>query len=87
VDKVIYRYVPDSNERILSLQAGDIDAIHGTFDPIHLDTLDMDPDIGVYDRPRNYYAHLLINCRDYPLNISGLKRAFAFAFDKTRVMR
>ena len=85
VDKVVYRYISNPDTRILSLLAGDIDAIHGTFDPVHLDTLDMDPDIGVYSRPRNYYGHLLINCRDYPLNISGLRRAFAFAFDKTRV--
>ncbi|MGY5855296.1 MAG: hypothetical protein RTS72_01765, partial [Candidatus Thorarchaeota archaeon] len=47
VDKVVYRYISNPDTRILSLLAGDIDAIHGTFDPVHLDTLDMDPDIGV----------------------------------------
>ncbi|TFG99949.1 MAG: hypothetical protein E4H14_20055, partial [Candidatus Thorarchaeota archaeon] len=44
-----------------------------------------DPDIDIYSALRNGYGHITINCRDYPLNISGLRRAFAFAFDKTRV--
>ncbi len=85
VDKVVYHLISGSDERLLSLQAGAIDTIHGAFSPIHLDTMEMDPDIGVYNHPRNYYVQIWINCRDYPLNISGLRRAFAFAFDKTRV--
>ncbi len=85
VDKVVYHLISGSDERLLSLQAGAIDTIHGAFSPIHLDTMEMDPDIGVYNHPRNYYVQIWINCRDYPLNISGLRRAFAFAFDKTQM--
>lgn len=85
VDKVVYHLISGSDERLLSLQAGAIDAIQGAFSPIHLDTMEMDPDIGVYNHPRNRYGQIRINCRDYPLNISGLRRAFAFAFDKTQM--
>ncbi|MHA2045366.1 MAG: ABC transporter substrate-binding protein, partial [Candidatus Thorarchaeota archaeon] len=47
--------------------------------------LDADPDISIFSALRNGYGHITINCRDYPLNISAFRRAFAFAFDKTRV--
>ena len=46
--------------------------------------LTADPDISIYEGLRNGYGQLAINCEKYPLNISGLRRAFAFAFDKTR---
>jgi len=55
------------------------------FDPVYLPQLDADPDIDIFSALRNGYGHITINCRDYPLNISGLRRAFAFAFDKERV--
>jgi len=44
-----------------------------------------DPDISIHQSIRNGYGHITINCDKYPLNISGLRRAFAFAFNKTRV--
>jgi len=83
IDRVVYQYVYDS---VLALQSDTIDAIYEPFDPVYLDTLNLDPDIGVYAFTQNAYAQILINCRDYPLNISGLRRAFAFAFNKTRVI-
>ena len=71
--------------RILALQTGTIDMDTSFFDPVHLTQLDEEPDIDIFEAYRNGYGHITINCAKYPLNISGLRRAFAFAFDKTRV--
>ncbi|MFW9807160.1 MAG: ABC transporter substrate-binding protein, partial [Candidatus Thorarchaeota archaeon] len=85
VDHVVYKVITNQDQRILALQAGEIEMDTSFFNPVHLPTLDADPDIDTFRALRNGYGHLTINCRDYPLNISGLRRAFAFAYDKTRV--
>ncbi|TFG29213.1 hypothetical protein EU528_10055, partial [Candidatus Thorarchaeota archaeon] len=85
VDKVVYKVIGNQDQRILALQAGEIEMDNSFFDPVHLPTLTADPDIDIYSTLRNGYGHITINCRDYPLNISGLRRAFAFAFDKTKI--
>ena len=87
LDKVEYDVISGGgDEEILSLQAGSVDVLYNTIDDVHEDTLDMDPDIGLYHSYRNGYGHLTINCRDYPLNISGLRRAFAYAYDKSSIV-
>ena len=56
------------------------------FDPNYFSLLDADPAIDIYQCPRNGYGHITINCQKYPLNITSLRRAFAFAFNKTKVI-
>jgi ABC-type transport system substrate-binding protein len=85
IDKIVFKVIANQDQRILALQAGEIEFDNSFFDPVHLPTLDADPDISIFSALRNGYGHITINCRDYPLNISGFRRAFAYAFDKTRV--
>jgi ABC-type transport system substrate-binding protein len=85
VDTIVYKVIANQDQRILALQAGEIEMDNSFFDPVHLDTLAADPDIDIFSALRNGYGHITINCRDAPLNESVLRRAFAFAFDKTAV--
>ncbi|MFW9805881.1 MAG: ABC transporter substrate-binding protein [Candidatus Thorarchaeota archaeon] len=85
VDKVVYKVIPNGDQRVLALQAGETELDLSFIEPVHVPTLDADPDIDIYIAPRNGYGHFTINCDKYPLNISGLRRAFAYAFDKMRV--
>ncbi len=86
VDSIEYRLIPSQDQRILALQTGEIEMDTSFLDMVNmLDLGCCDPDIDVFSSLRNGYGHISINCREYPLNISGLRRAFAFAFDKTRV--
>ena len=86
VDNIIYTVIGNEDQRVLALQAGDIEMDTGYIDPVHYDTLNMDPDIDIHTVLRNGYGQLTINCRDNPLNYSVLRRAFAYAFDKTAVV-
>ncbi len=85
VDNIVYTVMSLQDERILALQAGTIEMDTSAFDSDHYDALSADPDINIYNTTRNGYGSIIINCRDYPLNISGLRRAFAYAYDKTKV--
>ena len=84
VDKGVFKVIGGDQE-VLSLLADEIDMMDGFFNPVYLDTLAADPDIDIFSALRNGYGHITINCRDAPLNESVLRRAFAFAFDKTAV--
>jgi len=85
VDNIVYKVIANQDQRILALQNGDIEMDCSFLDPVHLPTLQADPDIDIFSAIRNGYGHITINCRDAPLNESVLRRAFAFAFDKTAV--
>jgi ABC-type transport system substrate-binding protein len=85
VDTIVYKVIANQDQRILALQAGEIEMDNSFFDPVHLPTLAADPDIDINSALRNGYGHITINCRDAPLNESVLRRAFAYAFDKTAV--
>ncbi len=85
VDEVIFKVIEDQDQRVLALQTGEIEMDNSFFEPSYLTTLDSDPNIDIYSAARNGYGQITINCDKYPLNISGFRRAFAFAFNKTRV--
>jgi len=82
VDKVVYKMV---NDKFPALLAGEIDFMTDYLLEGQIDVAEQDPDINLSTRLRNGYGHFTINCDKYPLNLSAFRRAFAFAFDKTRV--
>jgi ABC-type transport system substrate-binding protein len=82
VDEVQYRVIENQDFRVFELLDGTIDMHSGFIDPVHYATFNADPAIDLFEAVRNGYGELLINCRQYPLNITGLRRAFALAFDK-----
>ncbi|MFW9789277.1 MAG: ABC transporter substrate-binding protein [Candidatus Thorarchaeota archaeon] len=86
VDKIVYLVEPDQDQRVLDLLSGIIEMdLNFTPPQYFYASLDGDPDIDVYSALRNGYGHITINCAKYPLNISGFRRAFAYAFDKVAV--
>ncbi len=85
VDEIIFKVISSQDQRVLALQSGEIEMDTSFFDPSYLPTLATDPDISIHHVVRNGYGQLTINCAKYPLNISGFRRAFAFAFNKSKV--
>jgi ABC-type transport system substrate-binding protein len=85
VDEVVFRVIANQDQRILAILNGEIEMDNSFFDPVHYQTLNADPDISITEAVRNGYGHITINCDKYPLNISGFRRAFAFAFNKEAV--
>ncbi|MHA1965928.1 MAG: ABC transporter substrate-binding protein [Candidatus Thorarchaeota archaeon] len=85
VDKVMYKIIPNENNRVQALLDGQIDILDGPISSSHLSTLDANPDIELSSILRNGYGQITINCAKNPLNYSVLRRAFAFAFNKTMV--
>jgi ABC-type transport system substrate-binding protein len=86
VDGVTFSVIEDAEQMIVGLQSGTIDMHAGFLTESQVQSLtSADSNITGNQVVRNGYGLFTINCRDYPLNISALRRAFAFAFDKTRI--
>ncbi|TET07238.1 MAG: hypothetical protein E3J86_13700 [Candidatus Thorarchaeota archaeon] len=85
VDNIVYKVIPTQEQRIFALLDGEIEIDTGFFYPNNLGFLDIDEAIDFFSAFRNGYGHITINTGKYPLNVSAFRRAFAYAFDKTRV--
>ncbi|OLS29133.1 MAG: Dipeptide-binding protein DppE precursor [Candidatus Thorarchaeota archaeon AB_25] len=85
VDRVRYKINEDYNARILNLLVGETEILSSYIRPDDLPLFEADADISLSNTVRNGYGHITINCNKYPFNISAFRRAFAYAFDKTRV--
>lgn len=55
-------------------------------DPPYFEILSADPDIGISQTLRNGYSFVAFDCEQFPTNITEFRRAFAFAFNKTKVI-
>lgn len=85
VNRIFYRINEDYNARLLDLRAGGTEILSSYIHPDDLALLENDADISLSNSVRNGYGHITINCNKYPFNFSAFRRAFAYAFNKTRV--
>ncbi|MFW9812567.1 MAG: ABC transporter substrate-binding protein [Candidatus Thorarchaeota archaeon] len=86
IDSVVYKVIIGSGT-LLALQSGVLD-IGRISENYYTQTSELleNPDIDILECPRNGYNSISINCNKYPLNITGFRRAFAFAFNKTKAL-
>ncbi|MFW9794076.1 MAG: ABC transporter substrate-binding protein, partial [Candidatus Thorarchaeota archaeon] len=85
VENLEYKIIQSADQRVLAIQAGVIEMDTSSFSPVVYPIIDADPNIEISSILHDGYGQITINCRDYPLNITALRRAFAYAFDKVRV--
>ncbi|MFW9931793.1 MAG: ABC transporter substrate-binding protein [Candidatus Thorarchaeota archaeon] len=85
IDKIVFDVITQEDQRVIAIQDGTIDLIDDQLDPAFLETLVEAEDIEVFHKPRMGYGYVEINCDKYPLNITALRRAIAFALDKEAI--
>ncbi|MFW9908006.1 MAG: ABC transporter substrate-binding protein [Candidatus Thorarchaeota archaeon] len=85
LDKIVFDVITQEDQRVIALQDGDIDLIDDQLDPAFLEALVEAENIEVFHKPRMGYGYVEINCAKYPLNITALRRAIAFALDKQAI--
>jgi len=85
VDTVVYSVITGQDQRVLAIQADEIDIIARTISPTHRETLQETEGVSLAWTLRNGYGHFTFNCQKYPFNISAFRRAFAYALNKTRI--
>lgn len=61
IDEVVFRVIPNQDQRIIALQSGEIEMDNSFIDPVHLPILNADPDISMFQGVRNGYDQFIIN--------------------------
>lgn len=88
VDKVTFVVYPRSDEQ-LGLQALQAGLIYAWDERVPMDNiaeLEATPGVEVTSEPGNLYRMFNINCNRFPTNITGYRRAIAYALDKRAVI-
>ncbi len=85
VDKIVFRVIEEEAAAVLALQNDVIDMMGDMVDPQYLEVLEEAANIETARVQRNGFGFMTINTAKYPLNITALRRALAFATDKVAI--
>jgi ABC-type transport system substrate-binding protein len=82
IDVLVFKIIPDENQRILALLNDQIDVIGTGISPSDLSQLESSNEIETAMTPNNKFGYFSINTDKYPFNITAFRRAIAYALDK-----
>ncbi|MCK5301633.1 MAG: hypothetical protein KAJ96_00705 [Candidatus Thorarchaeota archaeon] len=85
IDKLVFRVIEEEAAAVLALQNDVIDMMGDMVDPQYLEILEEAANIDTARVQRNGFGFMTINTAKYPLNITALRRAMAFATDKVAI--
>ena len=89
VQRVRFRFMPDSASRVLALKTGDVDAIYD-FPKEQVAQYADDPDVRTENSPVGGYAALLLNAKgsapDDPLSEIRVRQAIAAGIDRDEIV-
>ncbi len=86
LDRIRYDIIPNTANLVQAIQDDDIDILQAKLDDSsQLHALDTAANIEIAKYDRNGYGHMILNTAKYPLSITTLRRAIAFAYDKQAI--
>lgn len=86
IDKMVFRVQPNTEQQMLALINGEVDMIwESSIDTTYLPQLAAADNVEAYGDWRNGFGFYTFNCDRYPLNITSVRRAYAYALDKYEV--
>ena len=86
IDEVRFKVIQNDTLMRQQLIDGGIEMSNSFIDPFNLSDIQTESDIELFSQPRNGYELIVMNCLAAPMNWSGFRRAFAYAYDKTRAI-
>ena len=85
IDRLIFKVVPDSAQRLIQLQTGQIHGMDG-LDPNDLEVLKRDRNLQWVTAPGLNLAYLAFHCEKPPMNDPRFRRAVAMAIDRDNLL-
>ncbi|MHA2350990.1 MAG: ABC transporter substrate-binding protein [Candidatus Thorarchaeota archaeon] len=85
VDNLVFNVFYSYDAQVLALQNDDIDIIDDYLNLEQYFALESSENIETVSALKNGYGYVMFNTAKYPLNITALRRAIAFALDKERI--
>jgi peptide/nickel transport system substrate-binding protein len=85
IEKVIFKFIPDSNVRALQLKAGEVDI--ALLDPNQVESVKKEDSIKVYDIESADYRGMLFNMKMDLWKDSAVRKAFSYATDREQIVK
>ena len=86
LDTIVFKVISTEDNMIYALQSGAIDLHDSFIEPDTIPIFAADPNIDLSESIlRNGYGHIVMKCDKAPMNWTAFRRAFAMAYDKTKV--
>ncbi|NYF23225.1 ABC transporter substrate-binding protein [Sporosarcina sp. JAI121] len=85
IEKVIFKFIPDSNVRALQLKSGEVDI--ALLDPVQVEELEKEKNIKIYDIESADYRGILFNMKKDLWKDVNVRRAFSYATDRAQIVK
>ena len=85
IEKVIFKFIPDSNVRALQLKSGEVDI--ALLDPVQVEELEKEKNIKIYDIESADYRGILYNMTKDLWKDVDVRRAFSYATDRAQIVK
>ncbi|WP_338654653.1 ABC transporter substrate-binding protein [Sporosarcina psychrophila] len=85
IEKVIFKFIPDSNVRALQLKSGEVDI--ALLDPVQVEELEKEKNIKIYDIESADYRGILFNTTIDLWKDVDVRRAFSYAIDRAQIVK
>ncbi|PIC58029.1 peptide ABC transporter substrate-binding protein [Sporosarcina sp. P12(2017)] len=85
IEKVIFKFIPDSNVRALQLKSGEVDV--ALLDPVQVENLEREENLTIYDIESADYRGILFNMNLDLWKDVNVRRAFSYATDREQIVK
>jgi len=85
IEKVIFKFIEDSNARALQLKSGEVDI--ALLDPVQVEELKKEKNIKIYDIESADYRAILFNLDKDLWKDADVRRAFSYATDSAQMVK
>ena len=85
IDKVIFKFIEDSNARALQLKSGEVDI--ALLDPVQVEELEKEERLKIYNIGSADYRAILFNLDKDLWKDSNVRRAFSYAIDREKIVK
>ena len=85
IEKVIFKFIPDSNVRALQLASGEVDI--ALLDPVQVGELEKRDRVKIYNIDTADYRGILFNMQNDLWQDVRVRQAFSFAIDRSQIVK
>lgn len=85
IEKMIFKFIPDSNVRALQLKSGEVDI--ALLDPVQVQAFEKEQSIKIYNVDSADYRAILFNMRKDLWKDKDVRRAFSYATDRSQIVK
>lgn len=86
LDKVVFKVIPESTTRVMSLETGEVDMIIKVPE-FEVARLEGEEDITVYRKMTTFTDYIKFNCKKEPFDDPDMRRAVAYALDTEKMVK